>query len=74
MGYRLLVRALADCRKSNLEILKKKTFTHKQLKIPCFETKQSILMKGPVNNNNKNTVRRVQAETYASCTSSSTKI
>ena len=24
VGYRLLVRALADCRKSNLEILKKK--------------------------------------------------
>ena len=27
MGYRLLVRALADCRKSNLEILKKNIHT-----------------------------------------------
>lgn len=36
--------------------------------------KQSILMLSPVNNNNKNTVTRVQAKTYASCTSSSTNI
>lgn len=28
VGYRLLVRALADCRKSNLEILKKNIHTH----------------------------------------------
>lgn len=27
VGYRLLVRALADCRKSNLEILKKNIHT-----------------------------------------------